>query len=124
MPISLGLQKNSPLKPRMDRFLRQVIEAGLIKKWLKDTMADVLAADRTETTDGVKALMNVKKMFAALAALLIGYLASFLLFICEVLYWKCVVEKNPNFNRYSNTIVVGAKKIKNKDVNLLKSFLK
>ena len=38
MPISIGLEKNSPLRPNCDKYLRRLIEAGLITKWLTDTM--------------------------------------------------------------------------------------
>lgn len=40
MPISIGLEKNSPLKPRIDEFIQRVVEAGLVLKWLDDVMAD------------------------------------------------------------------------------------
>lgn len=40
MPISIGLEKNSPLKPRIDGFIQRIVEAGLVHKWLGDTMAD------------------------------------------------------------------------------------
>lgn len=40
MPISIGLEKNSPLKPRIDEFIQRVVEAGLVLKWLDDVMAN------------------------------------------------------------------------------------
>lgn len=36
MPISIGLAKNTPLKENIDKYLRRMIESGLIEKWLSD----------------------------------------------------------------------------------------
>lgn len=36
MPISIGLSKNSPVKEKIDQYLRRMIESGLIEKWLSD----------------------------------------------------------------------------------------
>lgn len=44
MPVSIGLQKNSPLLQRSDRFLRRAIETGLAEKWLSDVTEPLKAA--------------------------------------------------------------------------------
>lgn len=36
-PVSIGLERNSPLKPRVDRFIQRVVEVGLVTKWLSDS---------------------------------------------------------------------------------------
>lgn len=105
MPISLGLQKNSPLKPRVDRFLRMIIEAGLVKKWLNDAMSEVLIADQTQETEAIKALMNLKKLYGGFVALGIGYGLSTLLLLIEILYWHFAVVKNPMYDKYSNSVI-------------------
>ncbi|CAH1402456.1 unnamed protein product [Nezara viridula] len=73
MPISLGLQKNSPLKPRVDKFLQRVIEAGLVKKWLADVMLTTVVAEAPFEKNNINAVMDLKKFVGALVALGIGY---------------------------------------------------
>ncbi|KAG5884354.1 hypothetical protein JTB14_030793 [Gonioctena quinquepunctata] len=105
MPVSIGLQKNSPIKPRVDKYIRRVLEAGFIKKWLDDVMLKVLNAEiQTEDAGNMKALMNMKKFSGALVALFIGYFISSAALIAEVLYFNCVVVKSPRFNKYSRRI--------------------
>ncbi|CAG9860788.1 unnamed protein product [Phyllotreta striolata] len=107
IPVSIALQKNSPLKARMDKYIRRVLEAGFIKKWLGDVMQKVLIAEiQIEDTESTKALMNMKKFSGALVALLIGYVISILTLISEVLYFHFRVKKNPHFNTYSKQIVI------------------
>jgi len=101
MPISLGLQRNSALKPRVDRFLRRVIEAGLVHKWLGDvqiatTPVDSFGNDR----ESVKALVDLPKFYGALVALGAGLFISVLALIAEILYWKFAVTHRPNYDPY------------------------
>ncbi|BES87668.1 Ligand-gated ion channel [Nesidiocoris tenuis] len=72
IPVSLGLEKNSPLKPRVDVFLQRVIEAGLIKKWLFDVMIPTTVAEAPLIKTETKALMDLKKFQGALIALASG----------------------------------------------------
>lgn len=101
MPISLGLQKNSPLKPAVDRFLRRVIEAGLVKKWLNDVMLDTVILEEPQQIEEVKALMDLKKLYGAFVVLVAGYILSILVLLIEISYWYGVVKKDPLFDEYS-----------------------
>ncbi|KAL0272073.1 UNVERIFIED_CONTAM: hypothetical protein PYX00_005184 [Menopon gallinae] len=105
MPISLGLQKNSALKPRVDRFLRMIIEAGLVKKWLNDAMAEVLIADLDSGQPPSKALINLKKLFGAFVALGVGYGISILALLAEIINWQVRVVRNPYYDKYSNKVL-------------------
>ncbi|KAK4875403.1 hypothetical protein RN001_011825 [Aquatica leii] len=106
MPISIGLQKNSPIKTKVDKFVRRVLEAGLIKKWLDDVMQ---SANNDEVyfddSDSIKAVMNMKKFFGAIVALFIGYAISFTVLIFEILHFKLIVKKHPNYNKYTKQII-------------------
>lgn len=105
MPISIGLQKNSPIKPRVDKFIRRVFEAGLIMKWLDDVMLPTINAEiHLESNDVSKALMNMEKLFGAVVALLVGYFISVAVLISEILYFEFVTKKHPNFDKYSGQI--------------------
>lgn len=101
MPISLGLQKNSPIKPAVDRFLRRVIEAGLVKKWLNDVMLETVILEEPQKIEEVKALMDLKKLYGAFVVLVAGYILSILVLLIEIGYWYGVVKKDPLFDEYS-----------------------
>lgn len=101
MPISLGLQKNSPLKPAVDRFLRRVIEAGLVEKWLNDVMLDTTILEAPLKIEEIKALMDLKKLYGAFVVLVSGYILSVLVLLLEISYWYGVIKKDPLFDEYS-----------------------
>lgn len=85
MPISIGLEKNSPLKAEMDKLLRRIIEAGLISKWLSDSIQKLDFSDEEDTQD---ALITLKKLYGAIVALSIGFLMGLLVFLVELLcHW-------------------------------------
>lgn len=120
MPVSLGLEKNSPLKPVVDKYVRRAIETGefgetgktweilntnfpgLTSKWLADAIRDFESSIELPPQE---ALMDLKKFYGALVALAVGYALGFLALIGEIIYWKCVVQKNPLYDKFSNRIV-------------------
>lgn len=104
MPISIGLQKNSPILRRFNKYVRRIIEAGLVKKWLDDVMQATLQADSTETTENTKAIMNLSKLIGAFVALFIGYIFSLIVLLAEIIYYQHFVKKHPKFDKYSKTI--------------------
>ncbi|XP_018332417.1 glutamate receptor ionotropic, kainate 1 [Agrilus planipennis] len=107
MPISLGLQKNSPIKPRVDEYVKRAFEAGLIKKWLDDVMAPYITAELHFQEKGdVKALMNLEKFFGAIVALFVGLSISIFLLITEIAYFTFVTKKNPNYDKYLRIVVI------------------
>ncbi len=112
MPISVGLQKNSPLKPRIDSYLRRVVEAGLVKKWLNDAMFKVRTTEAELEKTEVKAIMNLSKLYGAFAVLLGGYTISLVFLIAEVIWWYTVEKKNPNFDHYNLRMYYAQKKNK------------
>lgn len=85
MPISIGLEKNSPLKPEVDKLLRRMIEAGLVSKWLSDS---IKPADDDDDIDAQDALITLKKMYGAVVALGVGHLTGLLVLISEILYYR------------------------------------
>lgn len=97
MPVSIGLEKNSPIKPKFDRLLRRLIEAGLVSKWLSETVRNYEASE----VEPEEALMDLKKMYGAFVALGIGYFISIVALIAELIYWNCVVVKSPLYDEYA-----------------------
>lgn len=97
MPISIGLEKNSPLKPSFDRLLRQVMEAGLISKWLSDSIQQFEASVEEPPQE---ALMDLKKLYGVFIALLIGFSVALLVLIAENLYWRFVTKRSPLYDKY------------------------
>ncbi|KAI4462234.1 ionotropic receptor 20a-related [Holotrichia oblita] len=104
MPISIGLQKNSPIKPRVDKYIRRVLEAGFVKKWLDDVMQSTLNGEAPSTLETIKALMNTQKFIGAVVALCVGYFVSLVGLCVEILYFHFTVKKHPNYNKYSRKI--------------------
>lgn len=104
MPISLGLQKNSPMKKRMDKFIRRTVEAGLVTKWLNDVMQSIVTANVQSDGKGVQAVMNIRKFSGAVAALIIGYVCGIFVLAIEIIYFNCYVKKHPDFDKYSRSV--------------------
>lgn len=102
MPISIGLDKNSPLKEQLDKFLRRAVEGGLIRKWLMTATKGFVSSIEVQPAE---ALMDLKKFYGAVVALFCGYFLSLLAFAGEKLYWRFVIEKHPNFDKYYCKIV-------------------
>lgn len=97
MPISIGLEKNSPLKPSFDRVLRQMMEAGLISKWLSDSIQQFKASEEDPPQE---ALMDLKKLYGVLIAMLVGFGVALLVLIGENLYWRFVTKRSPLYDKY------------------------
>nr|XP_022912663.1 glutamate receptor ionotropic, delta-1 [Onthophagus taurus] len=106
MPISIGLQKNSPIKPRVDKYIRRVLEAGFIKKWLDDVMQPTLNAElpSSASTENTKALMSMRKFIGAIVALFVGYFVSVIALVIEICYFYCLVKKHPDFDKFSKRV--------------------
>lgn len=100
MPISVGLEKNSPLKPRFDRLLRQIMEAGLISKWLSDSVQKFEASIEQPPQE---ALMDLKKLYGVVVALFVGLSIATLVLIIENLYWKFVIQRK--YDKYDTMII-------------------
>lgn len=104
MPISIGLQKNSPILRRFNKYIRRIIEAGLVTKWLDDVMQTTLRSESLDNTESTKALMNLSKMIGAFVALFIGCCLSVIAFIGEIIYFNFYVRKHPHFDKYTKNI--------------------
>ncbi|XP_076250217.1 ionotropic receptor 21a-like [Rhynchophorus ferrugineus] len=87
MPVSLGLQKNSPLRFRMDKLIRRVVEGGLVQKWLDDVMQKILR-DKVEPKPDAKALMSFRKFYGAVVVLVIGYVVGIFVLIGEIFHHR------------------------------------
>ncbi|KAL1398230.1 hypothetical protein pipiens_009134 [Culex pipiens pipiens] len=97
MPISIGLEKNSPLKPKVDKYVRALVETGLTKKWLADAIE---AFQSNVELPPQEATMDLQKLTAAFIGLALGYGISLLAFGVEKLYWRCVIERDPAYDKY------------------------
>ena len=98
MPVSIGLEKNSPLKSRVDIYMRRAIESGLTNKWLGDAIRSFQASIEK---DPQEALMDLKKFYGALVALGVGYILGIFALIGEKIYWKYVTERHPLYDKYA-----------------------
>lgn len=115
MPISIGIDKNSPLKPKIDELIQYAIEGGLINKWHQDAISS-FAASVEEPPE--EALMDLKKFYGALVALGCGLTLSILSFFAELLHWQFFVKRHPKYDKYFGRIIFDCdeefRKIKNR----------
>ena len=79
-----------------------MIEGGLIKKWL---MNAIKSFESSIEPPPEEALMDLKKFYGALVALVCGYALALITFTIEKIYWKFVIEKHPNFDKYCGKII-------------------
>ncbi|RLU21499.1 ObirIr68a [Ooceraea biroi] len=100
MPIALGLEKNSPLKPHVDLWVRRMTEIGLVRKWLSDVMEWSKISESLQNTKPETALVDLRKLHGAFVALAIGYFLGLAALLGEILYWKYVILRDPNYDKY------------------------
>ncbi|XP_029043114.2 ionotropic receptor 21a-like isoform X2 [Osmia bicornis bicornis] len=120
VPIALGMEKNSPLKPHVDILIRRIIEIGLVQKWLSDVMEWSKIMEIRQETESEKALVNLHKLQGAFIAIVIGYFLAFIILMGEIFYWKRIVEKDPKFDKYHLDIFYsssGSRKIQINNLN-------
>jgi hypothetical protein len=119
MPISIGLDKNSPLKKKVNELIQYLIEGGFIDKWYRDAISSF---DESVETPPIEALMDVKKFYGALVALGVGIFLSIIAFISEVIYWQYFVKRHPKYDKYYRRIILDYddefRKIKNRQIQL------
>lgn len=121
MPISIGFDKNSPLKRRIDEIILRLSQAGLIKKWFNDAIQSFESSIEEPPQE---ALMDLKKFYGALVALGVGYLICIIGFISEITYWYFFVKRHPKYDKYYKRIILDwefeklkiAKRRRNKNV--------
>ncbi|KAF7989916.1 hypothetical protein HCN44_008590 [Aphidius gifuensis] len=94
MPISIGMDRNSPLRPQVDNIIKNIIETGLVEKWLSDVMEWSKIAEIKSETDTPKATINIHKLSGAFFALVTGYFFGMILVIIENFYWKYIATKD------------------------------
>lgn len=103
IPVSIGLEKNSPLKEQMDKYIRWAIEGGLIQKWL---LQATKSFESSIEPPPAEALMDLKKFYGALVALGCGYVLALIALAGEAAYWRFVIEKHPHYDKYFRKIVI------------------
>lgn len=103
MPISIGLDKNSPLREKIDEIILRLAQGGLIKKWFNDAIQSFESSIEEPPQE---ALMDLKKFFGAVVALGIGYLISIFAFLGEFAYWAFFVRRHPKYDKYYKRIIL------------------
>ncbi|XP_011493794.1 PREDICTED: glutamate receptor 1, partial [Ceratosolen solmsi marchali] len=100
MPISLGMDKHSPLKGPVDKLIKRIMEAGFVKKWLSDITQQSKILELRQEGTVQKLLVDLDKLQGAVVALGFGYIIGIIALVGEIWYWKYIVLKNPNYNKY------------------------
>lgn len=57
-------------------------------------------AERPQEYNSSKGLINLRKLYGALIALSIGYLAAFIALAGEIFHWKYIVQRHPDYDKY------------------------
>lgn len=98
MPIAIGLEKNSPIRERVNVVLQRLVESGLTGKWLSDAKRSYESSVEEEPQE---ALMELRKLYGGFVALGIGFGLASITLAAEVAYWRWVIVKRPDFDRYA-----------------------
>ncbi|XP_017059389.1 uncharacterized protein LOC108100146 [Drosophila ficusphila] len=107
MPVVLAMEKNSPLKPRVDNSIQHLTEGGLINKWLKDAIQHLPA----EAPAQQEALMNIQKFWSSFVALGFGYVISILVLLAERWHFKHIIMKHPMYDVYNPSLYYNFRRI-------------
>jgi len=75
-------------------------EIGLVRKWLSDVMEWSKISESQQKSESETALVDLRKLHGAFVALAIGYFLGFVALFGEILYWKHIVLKDPNYDKY------------------------
>lgn len=102
MPISIGMDKSSPLKAKVDELIRYAVEGGLINKWYGNAINSFESSIEQPPEE---ALMDLKKFYGALLTLICGYFVSVIVFIGEISYWNYFVKRHPKYDKYYGRII-------------------
>ncbi|XP_049961916.1 ionotropic receptor 21a-like [Schistocerca serialis cubense] len=110
--VAFATQKYSPLQPRFDSLIRRIVEAGLYKKWQKNTLDESIAAgdlllisNREGKADTER--ITISHLQMPFYLLFLGYFLSSVLFFTEYVRMKVNInsiknEGNRKFGRRQN----------------------
>lgn len=98
--ISLCVSEKSDYLAFLAFQIRRMSENGLIEKWLSDVMEWSKINEARQKSSSEIALVNLRKLYVALIALGVGYFLGFAALIGEILHWRYVVLRNPNYDKY------------------------
>lgn len=99
------MQKNSPIKPHVDKYIRLIIESGLASKWLSDAIFEFQS--NTEA-DPPEAVVDLKKLFGGFIALGVGLAIGVILLIGEIFVFKYITQRSPTYDK----LLIGIKTMK------------
>lgn len=106
-PISLGLEKNSPLTLNFNKYIARLIEGGLIAKWLNDYTANLPSEEETPK----EAFIDLRKFWSSFVVLAMGYFLAGITLLFELWHFKNIVQKHFLYDKYNTKVYYNYKKL-------------
>jgi hypothetical protein len=109
--IAMFMAKGSPLLDRVDSVILRFLEGGLLRQWMKEHKEYLQKGEprRGMTNQGeeevVYFVFTVSHLSVVFGCLIVGYILSFVVFICELIYRWFLNKHHSRVLRETNVIL-------------------
>lgn len=106
-PISLGLEKNSPLRTNFNKYIGRLVEGGFIAKWLNDYTSNLPSEEEAPK----EAFIDLGKFWSSFVVLATGFFLAGVTLLFEKWHFKNIVRKHFLYDKYNTKVYYNYKKL-------------